>query len=84
MMSLELNNPVPYKLSVDDELLDITKKKLQFARYPEEQEDIADGDWNQGAKVEVVRRLADYWKNGYDWRAEEVLSKACGLPALHR
>lgn len=82
-MSLELNNPVPYKLYVDDELLDLTKKKLQLARYPEEQEDITDGDWNQGAKVEVVRRLADYWKNGYDWRTEEVLSKACGLPALH-
>lgn len=36
-MSLELNNPVPYKLYVDDELLDLTKKKLQLARYPEEQ-----------------------------------------------
>jgi len=81
-MSLQLNNPVPYELSVDDGLLDITRKKLQFARYPEEQEDVADGDWNQGAKVEIVRRLADYWLNEYNWRAEEVLSKACGLPAL--
>lgn len=81
-MALQFNNPVPYKLSVDDELLDITKKKLQLARYPEEQEDTADGDWNQGAKVDVVRRLADYWLNGYNWRAEEVLSKACGLPTL--
>ncbi len=82
-MPLELNKPVPYELSVDDKLLDITKKKLQLARYPEEQEDVADDDWNQGAKVEVVRRLADYWLNGYNWRAEEVLSKACGLPEFH-
>lgn len=82
-MSLQLYNPVPYKLSVDDELLDITRKKLQLARYPEEQEDPADGDWNQGARVDVVRRLADCWLNVYDWMAEEVLSKPCGLPALH-
>ena len=80
-MSLELNKPVPYSLYVDDELLDITKQKLQLARYPEEQEDITDDDWNQGAKVHVVRRLADYWSNGYDWRAEEVFVEACILSA---
>ena len=72
-MSLELNKPVPYSLYVDDELLDITKKKLQLARYPEELDDVADDDWSSGSTIKDVRRLADYWKNGYDWRAEEVL-----------
>jgi hypothetical protein len=67
------NTPVPYKLHIDEELLSTTKQKLQLARYPEEQTDVGDDDWNQGAKVKVVKRLADYWKDGYDWRAEEVL-----------
>ena len=70
----EFNKPVPYKLHVDEELLSVTKQKLQLARYPEEQTDVGDDDWNQGAKVKVVKRLADYWKDGYDWRAEEVLN----------
>lgn len=68
----ETNKPLPYKLHVNDDLLSLTKQKLQLARYPEEQSDIEDDDWSQGAKVKVVQRLADYWKNTYDWRAEEV------------
>lgn len=72
ILEYELNKPVPYKLEVDDELLSITKQKLQLARYPEEQSDIGDDDWSQGSKVERVRRLANYWKAGYDWKAEEV------------
>lgn len=68
----EFNKPVPYELHVDEELLSITKQKLELARYPEDQTDIGDDDWSQGAKVKVVKELADYWQDGYDWRAEEV------------
>ncbi|KAL9099715.1 MAG: hypothetical protein Q9163_004824 [Psora crenata] len=67
----DLNKPIPYKLHIDDELLAATKQKLQLSRYPEEQSDIGEDDWNQGAKVHTVRRLAEFWKDGYDWRAEE-------------
>ncbi|KAL8742067.1 MAG: hypothetical protein Q9184_008309 [Pyrenodesmia sp. 2 TL-2023] len=66
------NRPIPYSLHIDDALLDLTKKKLDLARFPEEQGDIGDDDWSQGAKVKVVKRLAEYWANGYDWRAEEA------------
>lgn len=68
----ELNKPVPYNIHLDDNLLSLTKQKLQLARYPEEQSDVGDDDWSQGSKVKVVQRLANYWQDGYDWRAEEV------------
>ena len=68
----ELNKPVPYQLHVDDELLSLTKQKLELARFPEELTDLNDDDWSHGAKVKVVQTLAEYWKNGYNWRAEEV------------
>lgn len=68
----ELNKPLSYNLHVDDDLLSLTKQKLQLARYPDELSDIGDDDWSQGAKVKVVQRLASYWQNGYNWRAEEV------------
>ena len=68
----QLNKPVPYKLHIDDGLLSLTKQKLELARYPDEPSDIADDDWSHGSKVQAVRRLANYWKDTYDWRAEEV------------
>ena len=68
----QLNKPVPYEIHLDDDLLSLTKQKLQLARYPEEQSDIGDDDWSHGTKVKVVQRLAEYWQHGYDWRAEEV------------
>lgn len=68
----KLNIPVAYRLDVSDELLTVTKQKLQLARYPEELVDLAEGDWDQGSKVSVVRRLAAYWLSGYDWRTTEA------------
>ena len=72
MAAFELNKPVPYTLHVDENLLRITKQKLALARYPDEQEDIGNDNWSDGAKVHVVRRLANYWGDGFDWRAQEV------------
>ncbi|KAL8675463.1 MAG: hypothetical protein Q9168_000164 [Polycauliona sp. 1 TL-2023] len=72
MSAADFNKPVPYQLHVSDDLLDLTKQKLQLARFPDEQTDVGDDDWSQGAKVKVVKRLAEYWSNGYDWRAEEA------------
>lgn len=71
-LEYESNKPIPYSLHIDDHLLSLTNQKLQLARYPEEQSDIGDDDWSQGTKVKVVRRLAEYWRDGYDWRVEEV------------
>lgn len=76
MSENELNKPVPYQLHISDDLLNLTKQKLQLARFPNEQTDVGDDDWSQGAKVKVVKRLAEYWSNGYDWRAEEVNLRA--------
>ena len=64
--------PVPYSLHVDDDLLSTTKQKLKLARYPNELEDLDEEDWSHGSKVAEVRRLAEYWENGFDWRAQEV------------
>ena len=75
----ELNKAVPFPVHVDDDLLAITKQKLSLARFPEELTDIPDDNWSQGAKVKVVKRLAAYWRDGFDWRAEEV-SKLPTLP----
>lgn len=69
---LKLNKPVPFTVKVDKELLETTKQKLALARYPEEQTDYGPDDWRQGAKVAVVKKLAEYWCDQYDWEKQEV------------
>ncbi|OAL03226.1 alpha/beta-hydrolase [Phaeosphaeriaceae sp. SRC1lsM3a] len=69
--SLIFNEPIPFRLRVDSDLLDITKQKLALARYPDEQSDFGEDDWAQGAKVAVVRELAKFWLNSYDWEKKE-------------
>jgi len=69
---LKVNKPVRFKLHVDRELLQVTKRKLALARYPEEQTDFGPDNWSQGAKVHKVKELAEYWRDVYDWAKHEV------------
>lgn len=72
LKDLKFNISVPYTPHVDRQLLEVTKQKLALARYPEEQMDFGEEDWPQGAKVSRVKQLAEFWKDHYDWEAEEV------------
>lgn len=69
---LKLNKPVPFTIQVDKDLLETTKQKLALARYPEEQTDYGPDDWRQGAKVAAVKKLAEYWRDQYNWGKQEV------------
>ncbi|EYE91566.1 epoxide hydrolase [Aspergillus ruber CBS 135680] len=68
---LKFNIPVPYKIHVDRELLEQTKRKLSLARYPEEQSDFGEDNWTQGAKVSRVKQLTEFWRDQYNWEEEE-------------
>ncbi|OGM41329.1 epoxide hydrolase [Aspergillus bombycis] len=72
LKDLKFNTPVPYTLHVDRGLLHLTKQKLALSRYPEEQTDFGENNWAQGAKVSRVKQLAEFWKDHYDWEAEEL------------
>jgi hypothetical protein len=70
---MPFNVPQPFHVKIDEKFLENTKQKLSLARYPEEQSDFGPENWSQGAKVDEVRRLADYWQNNYDWEFQEVI-----------
>ena len=72
MADLDLGKPKPYTLHLANAFLSTTKQKLDLARFPKELDNIDDYDWSQGAKVKEVQRLAEYWRDGYNWRAREV------------
>ncbi|KAF4970018.1 hypothetical protein FSARC_2835 [Fusarium sarcochroum] len=68
---LKLNQPVPFSVRFSPDLIQLTRQKLSLARYPFEQSDFGDDDWSQGAKVDEVKKLAQYWRDEYDWERQE-------------
>lgn len=58
-----------YSISVPDQKLAELKDKLASATFPDELEDAG---WDYGTPLQDVKRLAAYWKDGYDWRKHEA------------
>lgn len=59
----------PYKVSVPDSALTSLKSKLSASIFPAEV-DFSD-NWESGTPLSDVKRLAKYWHDGFDWRAQE-------------
>ncbi|TFY61053.1 hypothetical protein EVJ58_g4752 [Rhodofomes roseus] len=59
----------PFTLSVPDSEIELLRKKLELTRLPDE---LDDASWNYGVPLADVRRMVEYWKDGYDWRKAEA------------
>ena len=58
----------PFTIRVPDAVLADLKARLAMARFP----DPLQGDgWNHGADVGYVKQLVAYWRDRFDWRAQE-------------
>ncbi|MGN7931751.1 epoxide hydrolase family protein [Sphingopyxis sp. 22461] len=65
----------PFRLSVsEDELADL-RERLARTRW-QEREPV--DDWSQGARLEKLRSLCEYWRTVYDWRRCEEQLNAWG------
>lgn len=60
---------VPFKISIPQAELDDLKLRLERTRWPET-EPVSDA--SQGAQIEKIKALVDYWRTGYDWRRLEA------------
>lgn len=63
----------PFKISVSEEKIDLLRRKLDLATFPDE---IDEAGWSYGAPLEDIRRLVSYWKDKFDWRAQEAAINA--------
>ena len=59
----------PYQISVPDSELERLRQKLSTASFPDE---LDEAGWSYGAPLADVKRLAAYWKDGFDWRKAEA------------
>jgi pimeloyl-ACP methyl ester carboxylesterase len=60
----------PFRIEIPQADLDYLHDRLDHARWPGELPGV---EWNRGVPLGYLRELADYWRTGYDWRAQEAL-----------
>jgi pimeloyl-ACP methyl ester carboxylesterase len=58
----------PFRIDIAQAQLDDLRARLAAARWPDE---LPDPGWDYGAPLEHIRALAEYWRDGYDWREQE-------------
>ncbi|KAI1458350.1 alpha/beta-hydrolase [Annulohypoxylon moriforme] len=59
-----------YQIAVPDEAIEKLKKKLELATFPKETS--FSNDWNYGAPLDDIKRLATTWRETYDWKRAEI------------
>jgi epoxide hydrolase len=59
----------PFRIEIPQADLDDLRDRLTRARWTDE---LADAGYDYGVPSAFVRRLVDYWLDGYDWRAWEA------------
>src|SRR5215203_456878 len=59
---------VPFKIQVPDSVLRDLKSRLERARFADE---FPDAGWDYGTNLNYIQSLMTYWRDRYDWRAQE-------------
>jgi pimeloyl-ACP methyl ester carboxylesterase len=59
----------PFRLHVPDTAIADLRERLSRTRFPDQ----APGEpWAYGTNVDYLRELVEYWRSGFDWRAQEA------------
>src|SRR5215831_14961916 len=58
-----------FQIHVDESVLEDLRNRLARTRFPDQ---IEGTGWEYGMPIDYVRELVAYWRDGYDWRAQEA------------
>jgi hypothetical protein len=58
-----------FQIHVDDAVLEDLRRRLGWTRFPDQ---IAGTSWEYGIPMDYLRELVAYWRDTYDWRAQEA------------
>jgi Epoxide hydrolase N terminus len=61
---------VPFHIQVAEEILIDLRERLARTRWPDE---LPDAGWDYGTNRAYLQQLVTYWREQYDWRAQERL-----------
>jgi pimeloyl-ACP methyl ester carboxylesterase len=66
-------SPEPFRLSIPETALADLKARLAMTRFPDQ---APGGPWAYGTDPDYMRSLVGYWKDSFDWRAQEAALNA--------
>jgi len=58
----------PFRVALPQATLDDLRQRLSQTRWPDE---VRDAGWEYGANLEYMHELIAYWRDRFDWRAQE-------------
>ncbi len=64
-----MKNVTPFKIEVEQGVLDDLQTRLRQTRWTDEPENAG---WNYGTNPAYLRQLVTYWQKEYDWRRQEA------------
>ncbi|MEV4283314.1 epoxide hydrolase family protein [Actinoplanes xinjiangensis] len=59
----------PFRIDIPQSQLDDLKARLAGTRWPQELPGVG---WSRGVPLGYLKEVADYWRTGFDWRAQEA------------
>ncbi|WP_102193579.1 epoxide hydrolase family protein [Microbacterium aurantiacum] len=59
----------PFRIEIADSALDDLRTRLTQTRWPRDLDGTA---WERGIPVSYLRPLAEYWRDRFDWKAQEA------------
>jgi len=59
----------PFTIAVEDSVLADLRQRLTDTRWPDE---IPNTGWDYGSNLAYLKELVEYWRTGFDWRAQEA------------
>ncbi|MER8652995.1 MULTISPECIES: epoxide hydrolase family protein [unclassified Mesorhizobium] len=59
----------PFKIQIPNEQLEDLQRRLSATRWPIP---LSEAGWSDGADLPFIKRLADYWRDRFDWRVQEA------------
>lgn len=63
-----MNDMIPFKCSIPETSLEELRHRLASVRWPPE---LAGTSWEAGVPVQYLKRVAEYWRDGFEWRKHE-------------
>src|ERR1022692_5193870 len=68
LMEAPVNAITPFRIRIGDAVLDDLAVRLERARIPAPP---VPGGGEDAGTIRRIEELVSYWRNGYDWRAQE-------------